>query len=48
MLAEGTLDCQYTRFRSGSSMILFDPASIALVAGAWFGLKRFTAQRVAG
>lgn len=47
-LAQGTLDFQYTRSRSGSSMILIGSAIVAVVAGAWLGLRKFTVPRVAG
>ncbi|SMP42304.1 hypothetical protein SAMN06265222_101756 [Neorhodopirellula lusitana] len=39
-LAQGTLDFQYTRSQSGSSMILIGPAIAALLAGALFVFKR--------
>ncbi|WP_286765152.1 MULTISPECIES: YHYH protein [Rhodopirellula] len=47
-LAQGTLDFQYTRSRSRSFLILIGIGVVALLAGAWFSLKKFTAPRVAG
>ncbi|PHQ36155.1 YHYH protein [Rhodopirellula bahusiensis] len=47
-LAEGTLDFQYTRSRSRSFLILIGIGVVALLAGAWFSLKKFTVPRVAG